>query len=102
GYLPKRFVSVNFLAGIRKATVNCAYFVNSYPLKSFYSTKPQRKIRIDRVFNKNRNIDSLQSLRNFLNGKGIGCRPGSYPENIYSMLKTLLDVRCIGYFGSHF
>ena len=68
---------------------------------SFKSTYPKFKVGIDGVLHQNGYIHTLEGIGHFLNGKGIGSRAGSDPQQVDSGIEASLNVLTGGYFSAH-
>jgi len=81
--------------------MNSSHLLNSGIVYSFNGTYPQLYIRIHRIFNHHRDINTPEAVGNILHCKRIGRGTGPDPDDIHSIFQGFIHMFHIGYLGGY-
>ena len=79
--------------------MHCGDPGDSNLLETLNGPNPKVNIGINRIFNKNRNVNPAECFSDLLNGKGIYGSPRSDPQHVDSVFQGFIGMLGIGNLG---
>src|SRR3546814_1437863 len=81
--------------------MNCGQFADACAIDTLDSANPELQIRVNRVFDHDRNVHTLEGICYFLYGKWIDRCPGADPENVNACFQCFFYMAGGGYLNRY-
>ena len=100
GQLPHGQIAVNLVVDAGEAAMDSTKTLDAGAVDALQSTHPELDVGIDGVLHEDGNVHTLERIGYGLNGKGIGRRAGTDPQDVDAVLETKLNVLRRSHFRS--
>ncbi len=103
-YAPLRMIAINLRSVSGESAMYDTKTADTCVIEAFERTYPQVEVGIDRILDKHWYILAriFKHIGNLLHCERIGRRARTYPQQVYSIFKSRLDMTSVSHFGRHF